>query len=108
MVGTEKGAPPSCPRPNVTTGPVFGGQVTLSEIERVKPWAEGERVYFPTRDHPLDTAPGASAVYHLLVVPPSVQQATWYNLHLRMASERTNGFTEKKLRLKILPASVKT
>jgi len=74
----------------------------LSGTNKIPNDKDGQRVYFPPRDDPLDNAPGASALYHLRVIPANVQPAMVYELVLRIASERTNGFTEKRLRLKIL------
>jgi hypothetical protein len=81
--------------------PPRGAEGRLSE--KLNAWKEGRRVYFPPRDDPLDTAPGASAQYHLLVTPPTVQEQKSYDFRLRIASERSNGFTEKRLWLKVQP-----
>ena len=68
-------------------------------------WRESDMIYFPTRDEPLDTAPGASALYFLLIEAPDNKSCTNYCLNLRIASEATNGFIEKKLLLILKPVS---
>lgn len=75
-------------------------------IDKYKAWQEGGEgsvVRFAVRDDPSDTAPGASALFRALIVPPKVEEETDYELRLRITSDSTIGFTEKKLQLVVVP-----